>query len=206
MVVDTWIWPCQFPRSFSGAPGGDRGGALAQHAGNFGAIDNGAALVVDRTAGGTAGGGRSFQRRIVECEPISASAAASTSSTVGATAPSPTRAAVQTPSFSVRLTPTANDSDVHFRARNHAQIGVAGTRRPRRQLETDEDFAGLQVGAARTGRHLFHLHLAAAVRPLHGDDGTGRDHRAARCRRPASHCRDYRRRRPAPGPAWNRSG
>src|ERR1700760_3468670 len=39
-------------------------------------------------------------------EPISAFAAGSTSSTVGATAPSPTRAAVQTPPFKVRLTPT----------------------------------------------------------------------------------------------------
>src|SRR5258708_31825454 len=37
--------------------------------------------------------------------PISACAAASTKSTVGATAPSPTRAAVQTPPFNVRLTP-----------------------------------------------------------------------------------------------------
>src|SRR5277367_960408 len=38
--------------------------------------------------------------------PINALAAASTKSTVGATAPSPTRAAVQTPPFNVRLTPT----------------------------------------------------------------------------------------------------
>ena len=36
---------------------------------------------------------------------ISAFAASSTLSTVGATAPRPTRAAVQTPSFMVRLTP-----------------------------------------------------------------------------------------------------
>ena len=39
-------------------------------------------------------------------EPISALAASSTSSTVGATAPRPTRAAVTVPSLIVRLTPT----------------------------------------------------------------------------------------------------
>ena len=45
-------------------------------------------------------------RRRRACEPISALAASSTSSTVGATAPRPTRAAVTVPSLIVRLTPT----------------------------------------------------------------------------------------------------
>src|SRR3984893_17259815 len=64
MVVDT----CSFVMvSISlGALGGDRDRALQQHAGNFGAVDNGAALVVDRTAGGGAGGGRGIQSRIIE--------------------------------------------------------------------------------------------------------------------------------------------
>ena len=160
------------------ALGGDRGGALQQHAGDLGAVDNGAALVVDRAAGGAAGGARLLPaRRRRACEPISAFAAGSTSSTVGATAPSPTRAAVQTPSFKVRLTPHADHGDVHLGARDHAQISVARTRRPRRQREADQDLAGLEIGAAGTGRHLLDRHLAAAVRPLHRDDGAGRDHR-----------------------------
>src|SRR5580698_5400556 len=54
-VVVTWTLamnsiPCRAFRR-------DRGRALQQYAGNFGAVDNGAALVVDRAAGGAAGGG-----------------------------------------------------------------------------------------------------------------------------------------------------
>src|SRR5207245_1185568 len=40
-----------------GAPGGDRSGALEQHAGHLGAVGDGAALVIDRAAGGRAGAG-----------------------------------------------------------------------------------------------------------------------------------------------------
>ena len=90
--------------------------------------------------------------------PISALAAASTSSTVGATAPRPTRAAVQTPSFERQADAGADHGDVHFGARDHAQIGVARTRRARRQGEADEDLAGQQIGAAGTGRHFFDRH------------------------------------------------
>src|ERR1700682_5842949 len=50
----------------SGALGCDSSGALQQHAGNFGAVDNGAALVVDRTAGGAARASCGIERRIVE--------------------------------------------------------------------------------------------------------------------------------------------
>ena len=71
----------------------------------------------------------------------------------------------------------ADHGDVHFGARDHAQISVARTRRPRRQREADQDLAGHEIGAAGTGRHLLHRHLAAAVRALHRDDGAGRDHR-----------------------------
>src|SRR5437667_3772067 len=50
----------------SGAPGGDGNGASQQHTGHFGPIGNGAALVVDRTAGCRAGRGCGSGRRIVE--------------------------------------------------------------------------------------------------------------------------------------------
>src|SRR4051812_20511546 len=40
----------------SGALGGDGHGALQEHASNLGAVHDGAALVVDRTAGGRTGG------------------------------------------------------------------------------------------------------------------------------------------------------
>src|SRR4051812_40250343 len=49
-----------------GALRGNRRGALQQHAGDPGAVDDGAALVVDGTAGGAAGIGGGFQSRIVE--------------------------------------------------------------------------------------------------------------------------------------------
>jgi len=61
--------------------------------------------------------------------PISAFAAASTRSTVGATAPSPTRAAVQTPSFRVRLTPrptTAMSISVRGIMRKYASLEPGG--------------------------------------------------------------------------------
>src|SRR5262249_27471501 len=46
--------------------GGNRGPALQEHPGGLHAIGNGAALVVDRTAGGAAGFGGLVQRGIVE--------------------------------------------------------------------------------------------------------------------------------------------
>src|SRR5690606_31155621 len=45
---------------------GDGGGALQQHAGDPGAVGNGAALVVDRAAGGGASPGGGIERGIVE--------------------------------------------------------------------------------------------------------------------------------------------
>src|SRR5882672_7282039 len=55
MVVET----CSFVivSISSGALRGDGNGALQQHAGNFGAVGNGAALVVNRAAGGATGVG-----------------------------------------------------------------------------------------------------------------------------------------------------
>src|SRR4051794_13377862 len=44
----------------------DRHSALQQHAGDLGAVDDGAALVVDGIAGGAAGGGRLLQRCIIQ--------------------------------------------------------------------------------------------------------------------------------------------
>src|SRR5437773_10907118 len=63
MVVDTWTLAISIP---FGALGGDGGGALEQHAGHFGAVGDGAALVVDRTAGGGTGGSCGIERGIVE--------------------------------------------------------------------------------------------------------------------------------------------
>src|SRR6185369_12817305 len=71
----------------------------------------------------------------------------------------------------------ADDRDVHFGARDHAQIRITRSGWTRRQRKTDEDLAGFQIGAAGTGGDVLHLHLAAAVRALHGDDGAGGDHR-----------------------------
>src|SRR5712664_4777994 len=64
MVVDT----CSFAMiSISlSAVGGDGSRALQEHAGNLGTVDNGAALVVDRTARGGASASSGIQRRIVE--------------------------------------------------------------------------------------------------------------------------------------------
>src|SRR5689334_3587766 len=64
MVVVTWILAMNLLscRAF----GGDGGGALEQHARGLDAVGDGAALVVDRTAGGAAGFGRFLQRGIVE--------------------------------------------------------------------------------------------------------------------------------------------
>src|SRR5476651_947243 len=50
--------------------------------------------------------------------------------------------------------------DIHFGTRDHAQIGIARAFRPRRKGKTDEDLTGQQMGAARTGRHFLHRHLA----------------------------------------------
>ena len=110
-------------------------------------------------------------------EPISALAASSTSSTVGATAPRPTRAAVTVPSLIVRLTPTpttAMSISVRGIMRKYASLEPGGRGG---SVKLDENLAGLQIGAAGTGGHVLHLDLAAAVRALHGDDGAGGDHR-----------------------------
>src|SRR5581483_6941554 len=50
----------------SSAFGGNRNRALQENAGSLDTIDNGAALVVDRTAGGAAGLGRLLERGLVE--------------------------------------------------------------------------------------------------------------------------------------------
>src|SRR5450432_1272015 len=128
MVVDT----CSFdmvsiPQNsiFCGALGGDGNGALQQHAGNLGAINDGTALVVDRTAGGGAGAGWGSQRGTVEfaayerlrrrldqqhgrrhrAEPDPRSGADSV--------------------FERKADADADHGDVHFSARDHAQIGIA---------------------------------------------------------------------------------
>src|SRR6266851_4996472 len=86
--------------------------------------------------------------------PISAFAASSTSSTVGATAPRPTRAAVQTPSFKVRLTPTPTTA---------MSISVRGIIR---KYASEEPFGagGDQRGHAVAGRRAV-AEIAARRRP-----------------------------------------
>src|SRR5665213_4011043 len=68
MVVVTWTFAMkEFPPSVGlRAARGDRGGALQQHAGDLGAIDDGAALVVDWTTGSAARRGGFFERSFIE--------------------------------------------------------------------------------------------------------------------------------------------
>src|SRR4029453_18182606 len=69
MVVDTCSLAMvfNFPLSIClRAFGGDRHRALQEHAGDLGAISDGAALVVDRTAGGGTGSSRGVQRSVIE--------------------------------------------------------------------------------------------------------------------------------------------
>src|SRR5882724_8775276 len=171
MVVDT----CSFAMiSISlSAVRGDGSRALQEHAGNLGAVDNGAALVVDRTAGGAASGRSSIQRRIVEfaADQRFRRRLDQEHGRGYRAKPDPGRGAYAI--FQREADADADHGDVHFGARNHAQVGVARTRRPGRQREADEDLAGQEIGAARSGRHVLHRYLAAAVRPLQRDDGTG---------------------------------
>src|SRR5260370_777399 len=110
---------------------------------------------------------------------ISAFAAASTSSTVGATAPSPTRAAVHTPSFSVRLTPTPTT------AMSISVLGTHGTRDGRADAETAlggfldcshlGDFLDVddQARPHRTGAHL-HQKIGATSHDARSTSGGGK--------------------------------
>ena len=71
------------------------------------------------------------ERRLVELAPDQRGRRPpATSTAVGATAPSTTRASVQTPpASSVTLTAGADHRNVHLGARNEAQIGVRRARR-----------------------------------------------------------------------------
>src|ERR1700694_3383169 len=61
-LMDVVTWSFDMVLLPSGALRCDRSGAFEQHAGDFGAVNDGAALVVDRTARGGAGGGGFLQR------------------------------------------------------------------------------------------------------------------------------------------------
>ena len=71
----------------------------------------------------------------------------------------------------------ADHRDVHFGARDEAQIGVGLPRLRLRQFEFDDELALLQRGAARSDDDALDRRLAPAVRA--GDDGNaaGGDHR-----------------------------
>ena len=73
--------------------------------------------------------------------------------------------------------PAADHRDVHFRARNEAQIGVAGMRRTRRQLELQDEFSLGQRRAAGRGRHLLDRHFAFAAGADDHRDRTGGEQR-----------------------------
>src|SRR5262249_1842972 len=124
-------------------------------------------------------------------EPTSALPAGSTSSAVGATAPRPTRAAVQTPSFSVRLTPrptTAMSISVRGIMRKYASLEPGGRGGSEKLTRISPDFrlvrpgpaghraavgcAGAGAAAPRAGGQ-----SAGPVGPLEGDDAPCRDNR-----------------------------
>ncbi len=68
-------------------------------------------------------------------------------------------------SSSVSDTRAADDGDIHFGARDEAQIGVRRPLRPGGQEDGRDEFARCQHGLAGAGRDVGHGHVARAVRP-----------------------------------------
>src|SRR4029078_12374126 len=167
MVVDTWTLAMKsIPL---GALSGDRGGALEQHAGHLGAVGNGAALVVERTAGGGTGGGRGVERGIVELAADQGFGRRFNQQHRRRHRAEPDTGGGTDAVLQREADAKSDHGDVHFGTRDHAQIGGARAFGARRQRETDEEFAGFEIGAAGTGRHLFHRHFASAAPPPHLD-------------------------------------
>ena len=132
-------WPSVRPRSVQR----DQGRPARQHAGDLDAELDRASLVVDGPAGRPRRRLQPVLRRPgpAGC-PTMAWAASGTSSTRAATAPSDTRAAVIVPAaVEGQAHARAHHGDVHLRARDEAQVGVARARRPGRQQEGDDDLA-----------------------------------------------------------------
>src|SRR5258708_2187553 len=175
MVVDTCCLAIVLMSSR--ALGGDCGSALEQHAGDFGAVNNSTALVVDRTAGGGAGGGGRIERLVVEARADECLSCRFNQQHGWRDRAEPDTGRRADAILQRKAHAKADHRDVHFGARDHAQIGVARTFRPRRQREADDDLARCQVEAAWTGRHLLDGQFAAAVRALYGHYRAGRDQR-----------------------------
>src|SRR5882757_8321220 len=120
MVVET----CSFVIvvNFLGASCSDCNRAFQQNAGNLGAVDNGAALVVDRPAGGGAGGSRGIQRGFIElaADQRLGSVPDQQHSRRDGTKPDPRGGADAV--LQRETDADADDGDVHFSAWNHTQV------------------------------------------------------------------------------------
>src|SRR5437764_11871670 len=133
------------------ARGGDRNRALQKYAGNFGAVNDSAAFVVDRTAGGGTGICRSIQRGIVELAADQRLGGRFNQQHGRRHRAEPDARSRADAVLQRETDANADNGNVHFGARDHAQVGIARTRRARRQREADEDLARLEIGAARSG-------------------------------------------------------
>src|SRR5450432_616070 len=150
MVVDT----CSFAMiSISlSAVRGDGSRALQQHAGDPGAVDNGAALVVDRTAGRAAGGSGRLERRGLEARADQRFRRRLDQQHGRGHRAEPDPGHGADAILQREADAAADHGDVHFGARDHPQVSIARTRRSRRQREADQYLAGQKMSAARAGR------------------------------------------------------
>ena len=105
-------------------------------------------------------------RRSSSFLPISDSAAALVAKIgVGPTAPSAIRAAFTSSPSRVTDAPTPDHRDIHFVARDEAQICVRRMRLRRRNQQFDHHFARLQHGAAGRKDEILDRDFAVAFRP-----------------------------------------
>src|SRR5579872_590578 len=175
MVVETNV--LAMISTSSRALGGDSGGTLEQHAGDFGAVNNGAALVVDRTAGSGAGGRRRVQRLVVKLRADQRFRSVFDQQHGRRHRAEPDTRGGADAVLERQVDAATDHGDVHLAAWDHAQVSVARALRPRRQREADDDLARREVETARTRRHFLDRQLAASVWALNGHNRSGRDHR-----------------------------
>ena len=99
----------------------------------------------------------------------------------------------------------ADHRDIHLRARNETQIGIARTRRALVEQDRLDDLAFGERGLARPGRHAAPRESCACPPARRSLPWRRRRPAPARCRRPARRCRDCRRWCSVPAPASSRS-
>ena len=138
--------------------------APRQHARDLDPVFLGAALVVDRPAGGARRRGELLERGVVDL---------GADQRVGAflrqqhrrrhRAERDARRGAGAAVVEREVDADADHRDVHLGARREALIGVAGMRRPRRQEERDDDLVLGERGLAGPGRDLLDRHLAGAL-------------------------------------------